>query len=360
MTIDEYLAMGQSQDARDAQGSAAGEQISLPAPPTEDDIRQYGYADVYKKWQGSQEKPDYKAMEKRQRNAATLALIGEIAQLGGQMFASGRGARRFQPIQSKVQENLSAIDKIRDAKLAYQQDASRGLLNAMYQDLSARRQEDAEKRSQAYQNARDEQSHRWQVELNSQNQDFQQAQREAQQRYQTQEREARQRFSAQQSALGQVPSASVTARGGSGQGGKDIRAWAYGADGNQYVLNSEINAGMAATLISRHRKSLPSNILNAYDSAYDANSREQAATDAIAYLSSKGKLSGGELSGLGYIRTTDNRTGIPFAGASDSPTINELIQDMRRAASRRAAGASTTDHADDYSFDAELNSGFVF
>lgn len=91
------------------------------------------YSDILKGY-GTQQAEDYNAQEKRAKRQAAFALLGELAQIGGQAFALGRGARTFQPIRSQVTPALERLQKIRDARQAYGQEVEKMRLDAIIKD----------------------------------------------------------------------------------------------------------------------------------------------------------------------------------------------------------------------------------
>lgn len=90
-----------------------------PATPEQpnyaDAIGQKGYYGFFKDFY---QKPDLEKEEKVTRRERALSLLGDIANLGGQMFASSKGARQFAPINSQVPKYNERLQRIRDAKRA--------------------------------------------------------------------------------------------------------------------------------------------------------------------------------------------------------------------------------------------------
>lgn len=99
-------------------------------------IREKGY---YGAFQSLNKKPDFEAEEKRTRRARELALLGDVANLGGQVFASGMGARRFSPIQSQVPQYTERLQRLRDAKRDYDVDFNNKSLSMIFRDYEQKR-----------------------------------------------------------------------------------------------------------------------------------------------------------------------------------------------------------------------------
>lgn len=71
---------------------------ATPEPNYADAIGQKGLYGFFKDFY---QKPDLEKEEKITRRERALSLLGDIANLGGQMFASSKGARQFAPINSQ-------------------------------------------------------------------------------------------------------------------------------------------------------------------------------------------------------------------------------------------------------------------
>lgn len=96
----------------------------------------YGFfKDMYKK-------PDFEKEEKITRSERTLSLLGDIANLGVQMFASGRGARQFAPINSQVPKHNERLQRLRDAKRANDAEYQNKSLSMIFNDYERKRAEE--------------------------------------------------------------------------------------------------------------------------------------------------------------------------------------------------------------------------
>lgn len=132
--------------------SASDDKVALPnfdkadpetSSPTDVDfnklIREKGY---YGAFQSLNKKPDFEGEEKRTRRARELALLGDIANLGGQALASGMGARRFAPINSQVPQYNERLQRLRDARRAYDTDFNNKSLSMIFKDYEQKRADD--------------------------------------------------------------------------------------------------------------------------------------------------------------------------------------------------------------------------
>ena len=120
-----------------------------PATPKQpnyaDAIGQKGYYGFFKDFY---QKPDLEKEEKITRRERALSLLGDIANLGGQMFASSKGARQFAPINSQVPKYNERLQRLRDAKRANDADYQNKSLSAIFKDYEGRRADDMYKRQQ--------------------------------------------------------------------------------------------------------------------------------------------------------------------------------------------------------------------
>lgn len=132
--------------------SASDDKVALPnfdkanpetSSPTDIDfnklIREKGY---YGAFQSLNKKPDFDGEEKRTRRARELALLGDIANLGGQALASSMGARRFAPINSQVPQYNERLQRLRDARRAYDTDFNNKSLSMIFKDYEQKRADD--------------------------------------------------------------------------------------------------------------------------------------------------------------------------------------------------------------------------
>lgn len=103
-------------------------------------IREKGY---YGAFLAMNKKPDFDAEEKRLRRSRELTLLGDIANLGGQVLASGMGARRFAPIQSQVPHYTEKLQRLRDARRAYDVDFNNKSLSMIFQEYDQKRRNEA-------------------------------------------------------------------------------------------------------------------------------------------------------------------------------------------------------------------------
>lgn len=118
---------------------------ATPEPNYADEIGKKGYYGFFKDFY---KKPDLEKEEKITRRERALSLLGDIANLGGQMFASSKGARQFAPINSQVPKYNERLQRIRDAKRANDADFQNKSLSAIFKDYEGKRADDLYKRQQ--------------------------------------------------------------------------------------------------------------------------------------------------------------------------------------------------------------------
>lgn len=118
---------------------------ATPEPNYADVIGQKGLYGFFKDFY---QKPDFEKEEKVTRRERALSLLGDIANLGGQMFASSKGARQFAPINSQVPKYNERLQRIRDAKRANDADFQNKSLSMIFKDYEGKRADDLYKRQQ--------------------------------------------------------------------------------------------------------------------------------------------------------------------------------------------------------------------
>lgn len=118
---------------------------ATPEPNYADAIGQKGLYGFFKDFY---QKPDLEKEEKITRRERALSLLGDIANLGGQMFASSKGARQFAPINSQVPKYNERLQRIRDAKRTNDADFQNKSLSMIFKDYEGKRAEDLYKRQQ--------------------------------------------------------------------------------------------------------------------------------------------------------------------------------------------------------------------
>ena len=120
-----------------------------PATP-----KQPNYADaigqkgLYGFFKDFYQKPDLEKEEKITRRERALSLLGDIANLSGQMFASTKGARQFAPINSQVPKYNERLQRLRDAKRVNDADYQNKSLSMIFKDYESKRADDMYKRQQ--------------------------------------------------------------------------------------------------------------------------------------------------------------------------------------------------------------------
>lgn len=113
-----------------------------PATPATDYARliaDKGYFGAFRELYPKQDLTDeYKRTKKQQQ----MALLADIANVGSQLFASSRGARKFTPVQSQVPTYEDRMQRLRDAQRAYDADYASKSLSAAYKDYTDKQAQD--------------------------------------------------------------------------------------------------------------------------------------------------------------------------------------------------------------------------
>ena len=128
-----------------------GHKVSEIRPATP---KQPNYADaigqkgIYGFFKDFYQKPDLEKEEKITRRERALSLLGDIATLSGQMFASTKGARQFAPINSQVPKYNERLQRLRDAKRVNDADYQNKSLSMIFKDYESKRADDMYKRQQ--------------------------------------------------------------------------------------------------------------------------------------------------------------------------------------------------------------------
>lgn len=102
-------------------------------------IKEKGYFGVF---QSLNKKPDFDAEEKRLKRSRQLSVIGNLATLGGQAIASMMGARKFAPIQSDVPKYNDQLERLRNARMAYDAAYNGKSLTMIFKDYERKRAEE--------------------------------------------------------------------------------------------------------------------------------------------------------------------------------------------------------------------------
>lgn len=129
MSLDTYIKQN---DATERELSQARDYMS--------DLKQKGmygfFKDFYKK-------PDLENEEKIARRGRSLSLLGDLAKVATQGFASRAGARQFDTINSQVPAYNSRLERIRDAKRNIEEDYQNKSISMIFKDYQMKKAEEA-------------------------------------------------------------------------------------------------------------------------------------------------------------------------------------------------------------------------
>lgn len=107
-----------------------------PATPATDYAKLIADKGYYGAFQELYPKQDLTDEYKRTKKQQQMALLADIANVGSQLFASSRGARKFAPVQSNVPAYEAQMQRLRDAQRAYDADYAGKALSAAYKDYT--------------------------------------------------------------------------------------------------------------------------------------------------------------------------------------------------------------------------------
>lgn len=110
--------------------------VTPEQPNYVDAISKKGMYDFFKDFY---QKPDLEKEEKITRRERALSLLGDIANLGGQMFASTNGARQFASLNSQLPRYNERLQRLREAKRAYDADYQNKSLSMIFRDYDQKR-----------------------------------------------------------------------------------------------------------------------------------------------------------------------------------------------------------------------------
>lgn len=150
-TVREQEQQAASQETKQTAAQPAQQTQESTTPDYAKLIKDNGYYGAFKALYPKQNLEDEMNRAKLQQQ---MALIADIANVGTQLFASSRGARQFQPLQSKVPAYQEYLQKLRDAQRGYDIDYANKSLAAAYKDYTDAEAKDwKEKQLEAQQDA---------------------------------------------------------------------------------------------------------------------------------------------------------------------------------------------------------------
>ncbi|MBS5701899.1 MAG: hypothetical protein KHX11_23030 [Bacteroides cellulosilyticus] len=218
---------------------------ATPEPNYADAIGQKGLYGFFKDFY---QKPDLEKEEKITRRERALSLLGDIANLGGQMFASSKGARQFAPINSQVPKYNERLQRIRDAKRANDVDFQNKSLSMIFKDYEGKRAEDLYKRQQEAAKASMEFKYQRDLTLKQIDQAFQVGMLDAKGKQALSQQAARAKDAKELAALNHKYRLSEIKTKDNSNSSKIVDS-AIGGDGNVYTRNTRLTPNEAQQIV---------------------------------------------------------------------------------------------------------------
>lgn len=295
---------------------------ATPEPNYADAIGQKGLYGFFKDFY---QKPDLEKEEKITRRERALSLLGDIANLGGQMFASSKGARQFAPINSQVPKYNERLQRIRDAKRANDADFQNKSLSMIFKDYEGKRAEDLYKRQQEAAKASMEFKYQRDLTLKQIDQAFQVGMLDAKGKQALSQQAARAKDAKELAALNHKYRLSEIKTKDNSNSSKIVDS-AIGGDGNVYTRNTRLTDNEAMQIVQS--SGLNGGDLDAFTSGVkvDASGKPVPGTGkvdwraAAAYALQNGMVSEEELKGRGFKLggATDKKEVAPWVSNNQS------------------------------------------
>lgn len=243
-----------SMDEVVAPAQPAGHNVSEIQPAGIEQPAKIDYADAigkkgyYSFFKDFYKKPDLEREEKITRRERTLSLLGDIAKLGGQMFASSNGARQFTPINSQVPKYNERLQRLRDAKRANDADFQNKSLSAFFKDYEAKRADEQFKSKQEAAKASMEFKYQRDLTLKQIDQAFQKGMLDAKGKQTLQQQAVKAKNAKELSALNhKYRLGEISARSNSQN--ERIVDSVIGGDGNIYTRNTKLTPNEAQQMV---------------------------------------------------------------------------------------------------------------
>lgn len=286
----------------------AGHEVSEIRPTVAEASADINYADVIGKkgvygfFKDFYQKPDLdlEQEEKITRRQRTLSLLGDIANLGGQMFASSKGARQFAPINSQVSKYNERLQRLRDAKRANDADYQNKSLSAIFKDYEVKRADEQFKSKQEAAKALQELKYSRDLTLKQIDQAFKAGMLDAKGKQALQQQAARARDAKALAALNhKYRLGEISAKSDSQN---KIVDSAIGGDGNIYTRNTRLtpNEAQQIVLSSMGEEDLTPFLVQERDAFGNITKTKTDWQAAAAYALQNGMVSAEELKSRGF------------------------------------------------------------
>lgn len=214
-----------------------------PVTPTTDYAKLIADKGYFGAFQELYPKQDLTQEYNRTKKKQQMALLADIANVGSQLFASSRGARKFTPVQSQVPAYEDRMQRLRDAQRAYDADYAGKSLSAAYKDYTDKQAQDwKEKQLDAQREAAANKLAQDLMKFNA-NLTYKQAKDAADRELQKQRNAETKRHNQNMEALSRQRAAQ------SGANANKIVDSAIGSDGNIYTRNSKLSDSEARQIV---------------------------------------------------------------------------------------------------------------
>lgn len=302
-------------------------EVIAPVQPTEAEASaDINYADVIGKkgvygfFKDFYQKPDLEQEEKIAERQRTLSLLGDIANLGGQMFASSKGARQFTPINSQVPKYNERLQRLRDAKRVNDADYQNKSLSAIFKDYEVKRADEQFKSKQKAAKALQELKYSRDLTLKLIDQAFKAGMLGAKGKQALEQQAVRAKDAKALAALnhkyrlGEISARSDT------QNNKIVDS-AIGSDGNIYTRNAKLTANEAQQIVlgsGMGEEDLTPFLVQERDAFGNITKTKTDWQAAAAYALQNGMVSAEELKSRGF----------KFGGATEKEEVAPWINNQ--------------------------------
>lgn len=285
----------------------AGHVVSEIRPTVAEASADINYADVIGKkgvygfFKDFYQKTDLEQEEKITRRERELSLLGDIAKLGGQAFASSKGARQFTPINSQVPKYNERLQRLRDAKRANDADYQNKSLSAIFKDYEVKRADEQLKSKQEAAKALQELKYSRDLTLKQIDQAFKAGMLDAKGKQALQQQAARAKDAKALAALNHKYRLGEISAKSDSQNNKIVDS-AIGGDGNIYTRNTRLtpNEAQQIVLSSMGEEDLTPFLVQEKDAFGNITKTKTDWQAAAAYALQNGMVSAEELKSRGF------------------------------------------------------------
>lgn len=294
-----------------------------PVTPTTDYAKLIADKGYFGAFQELYPKQDLTQEYNRTKKKQQMALLADIANVGSQLFASSRGARKFTPVQSQVPAYEDRMQRLRDAQRAYDADYAGKSLSAAYKDYTDKQAQDwKEKQLDAQREAAANKLAQDLMKFNA-NLTYKQAKDAA-------DRELQKRRNAETKRHNEEMEKIARQRvKQSNDSANKVVEMAYGGDGKTYVRNTPFSDATIRQLADKWMASLTEDELAPFikekvEKVYPGMNVKQKEYDykaIVSHLLSGGYIPSSELVKAGFVLAPGQKEGLGWG--TETSTDNE-------------------------------------